>query len=97
MTSNIPTAVIGNGIIGHGVAQVLATAGHPVVMIGRNAASLDKAQQNIRESLGEFVCHGLVQAAEVPNILVRITNSTILDDAKSAGFVVEAVTENLEL
>ncbi len=29
-------AVIGNGIIGHGVAQVFASAGHKVTMIGRS-------------------------------------------------------------
>ena len=97
MTNIIPTAVIGNGIIGHGVAQVLATAGHPVVMIGRDAGSLEKALGNIRESLGEFVSHGLVAAAGVPDILARINTSTNLDDAKTAGFLVEAVTENLEL
>ncbi len=52
MADRIPVAVIGNGIIGHGVAQIFATAGHPVVMIGRNAASLAKAMENIRASLG---------------------------------------------
>ena len=34
-------AVIGNGIIGHGIAQVFAVAGYDVRMIGRNTASLD--------------------------------------------------------
>jgi len=33
-------AVIGNGIIGHGVTQVFAAAGHPVQMIGRIQARL---------------------------------------------------------
>ena len=44
----IPIAVIGNGIIGHGVAQIFATAGHSITMIGRNPESLSKALQNIR-------------------------------------------------
>ncbi len=34
-------AVIGNGIIGHGVAQVFAAAGTPVRLVGRRQASLD--------------------------------------------------------
>ena len=33
-------AVIGNGIIGHGVAQVFAMAGRRVRLIGRSEASL---------------------------------------------------------
>ena len=36
-------AVIGNGIIGHAMAEVFAGAGHPVVMIGRSSASLSRA------------------------------------------------------
>jgi 3-hydroxyacyl-CoA dehydrogenase len=45
-------AVIGNGLIGHGVAQVFATAGHEVRLIGRGRDSLDRALMRIRESLG---------------------------------------------
>ena len=29
-------AVVGNGIMGHGIAEVFATAGHDVVLIGRS-------------------------------------------------------------
>ena len=30
-------AVVGNGRVGHGMAQIFAAAGHRVVMIGRRA------------------------------------------------------------
>src|SRR5438552_2023839 len=33
-------AVIGNGIMGHGIAEVFATAGHDVVLIGRTCSLL---------------------------------------------------------
>jgi 3-hydroxybutyryl-CoA dehydrogenase len=96
MADRIPVAVIGNGIIGHGVAQIFAAAGHPVVMIGRNAASLAKAMENIRDSLGEFAQHKLL-TDPIETVAARIKTSMALADAASAGFVVEAVTENLEL
>ena len=32
-------AVVGNSLIGHGIAQVFAAAGHRVVMIGRDLPS----------------------------------------------------------
>jgi 3-hydroxybutyryl-CoA dehydrogenase len=94
---HVTVAVIGNGIIGHGVAQVFAQAGHPVVMIGRSAASLERAMANIETSLGDFVRHGLQQAGDVASVLARIETSTDLADAGPAGFVVEAVTEDLAL
>lgn len=90
-------AVIGNGIIGHGVTQVFATAGVPVTLIGRSAESLTRAKEKIRASLSDFVRHGLVPAGEVDGILARITPSTKLEDAAGADLVIEAVTEDLAL
>jgi len=90
-------AVIGNGLIGHGVAQVFATAGHDVRLIGRSRESLDRAVARIRESLGRFVAHGLVAATAVEGIVGRIRLSTSLDDAAGADLVVEAVPEDQAL
>jgi 3-hydroxybutyryl-CoA dehydrogenase len=90
-------AVIGNGLIGHGVAQVFATAGHDVRLIGRSRDSLDRALTRIRGSLGAFVRNRLVAASDVEGILVRIRVSTALDDAAGADLVVEAVPEDQAL
>jgi 3-hydroxyacyl-CoA dehydrogenase len=90
-------AVIGNGLIGHGVAQVFAAAGHDVRLIGRSRDSLDRALTRIRGSLGAFVTHRLVAASEVEGILGRIRVSTALDDAAGADLVVEAVPEDQAL
>jgi 3-hydroxyacyl-CoA dehydrogenase len=46
-------AVIGNGIIGHGIVQIFAMADRQVIMIGRNKASLAKAMKKIAASLGD--------------------------------------------
>lgn len=90
-------AVIGNGIIGHGVAQVFASAGHPVTMIGRNQASLDGALAKIRASLADFVANEILTQAEAEAAVKGITLSTKLGDAAAAECVIEAVTEDLPL
>jgi 3-hydroxybutyryl-CoA dehydrogenase len=90
-------AVIGNGIIGHGVAQIFASAGHSVTMIGRSANSLEKAVLRIKASLADFQAHGLTTEAEAAAAVARITLSTRLEDAAPADFVLEAVTEDLPL
>jgi 3-hydroxybutyryl-CoA dehydrogenase len=90
-------AVIGNGIIGHGVSQVYAVAGKDVVMIGRSEDSLARAIENIHSSLGEFERHGLVTAAEAEEATGRIRTSTSLDDAAAAELVIEAVTHDMDL
>ncbi len=90
-------AVIGNGIIGHGVAEVFASAGHPVVLIGRSETSLERALVKIEESLGAFAAEDLLAPARIPKVMQGITTSLDLSAAASAGLVVEAVTEDLEL
>jgi 3-hydroxybutyryl-CoA dehydrogenase len=90
-------AVIGNGIIGHGVAQIFAMAGKEVTLVGRNADSLDRARQKIADSLASFVKHGLLKADAVAGILGRVTTSVALSEAASAQLVIEAVTEDLSL
>jgi len=90
-------AIIGNGIIGHGMAQVFAAAGKEVVMIGRNKGSLARALKKIEASLGDFAAHKLVAKRDIAAILRRITTSLRLDDAAPAQLVIEAVTEDLPL
>lgn len=90
-------AVIGNGIIGHGVAQVFAAAGKTVALVGRSDASLERAMAKIRESLGQFVAHGLLAGEASERALARVTPSTRLEAAAGADLVVEAVTEDLAL
>ncbi len=90
-------AVIGNGIIGHGIAQIFAAAGKDVVMIGRDPESLERAKEKIAASLGDFAAHDLIARAAIPAILARIKTSTALEDAAPAQLVIEAVTEDLPL
>ena len=90
-------AVIGNGIIGHGLAQVFATAKYEVRMIGRNSKNLSAAREKIKESLKRFEAHGIVTAQEAAEATARIVTTTSLGDAAPAELVVEAVTEDIAL
>lgn len=90
-------AVIGNGIIGHGVAQVFAAAGFRVRLIGRSAESLARAVDRIKQGLGTFAAHGLMTTAEAEAALGRIMTTTELGAARETQLVIEAVTEDLAL
>ena len=84
-------AVVGNGLVGHGMAQIFAAAGHRVVMIGRREESLGAAMERIAKSLAAFEAHRLVTSAEASAALGRIRTSTELEDAAEAQLVLEAV------
>ncbi len=93
----ILVAVIGNGIMGHGITEVFATAGHDVLLIGRNHESLQVAIAKIAASVDEFVARGVLREGSTKDALAHITIETSLESAEHAGLVIEALPENLEL
>src|SRR5438477_4617352 len=80
-------AVIGNGIIGHGIAEIFAAAGWRVRLIGRSAQSLTAARAKIRASTAQFVANRLMSEASRKAALGRIKTTTNLEDAKDAELV----------
>jgi 3-hydroxyacyl-CoA dehydrogenase len=91
-------AVLGSGIMGHGIAQVSAVAGYQVYLRDVEEGLLQKALANMEKSLGRMVKAGKLPQEEIPVILNRIKTTTDLEAAvKEADLVVEAIPENLEL
>jgi 3-hydroxybutyryl-CoA dehydrogenase len=90
-------AVIGNGVIGHGVAEIFAKGGWDVCLIGRSQDSLSKAIDRIRLSLDEFVGAGLVPPAAIAPAMSRISTSTSIEQAANADLAIEAVPEDMDL
>ena len=84
-------AVIGAGLMGHGIAQVFATAGHWVRLIDSDEKVLNQAPRRILESLAEL---GFEEAP----VLTRIHLTPSLSEAvEGCDVVIEAVPEKLEL
>jgi 3-hydroxybutyryl-CoA dehydrogenase len=90
-------AVIGNGVIGHGIAEIFAKGGWEVCLIGRSPDSLSKAIDRIRSSLDEFVEAGLLPAPVVPSALSRIRTSTAIERAANVDLAIEALPEDMDL
>ena len=91
-------AVVGAGIMGHGIAQAFAQKGYPVSLYDVNGSVLDGALQQIRSNLLTFVESGAADNSFIAETLSRIRPFTRLDHAvRAADFVVEAAPEDLEL
>jgi 3-hydroxybutyryl-CoA dehydrogenase len=84
-------AIIGNGLMGQGIAQVFARAGKSVTLIGRSDDSLARAMGAIEGNFAQFVDRGLIGADEAASCLASITTSTDYEDAASTDHVIEAV------
>jgi len=91
-------AVIGGGMMGAGVAQVFAAAGHRVVLQDLYPAALERAPGVIRGNLSLLAEHGLFAADGVEAALARVCTTTDLAAAADgADFVIECVFEDLAL
>ena len=90
--------VVGAGVMGHGFAQTFALNGLDVFLMDQSRELLDRARTWIRENLEFMVELGLIQSPEIEAALSRISFTSDLDgSAGKADYVLEAITEDLEL
>ena len=93
----LKVAVIGSGLMGAGIAQVAATAGHQVVLRDVTDQALERGVAGIRTSLDRFAAKGKISAEDASGALERITTTADLEAAADADIVVEAVFETIEI
>jgi 3-hydroxybutyryl-CoA dehydrogenase len=89
--------VVGSGTMGNGIAQVLAQAGYPVVMMDTSPEALDRAAGTIQKSLERLVKKGALGTEQVSVILERISRTTKPEALREAQLVIEAVPEEATL
>jgi enoyl-CoA hydratase/3-hydroxyacyl-CoA dehydrogenase len=90
--------VLGSGVMGHGIAQVSATAGYNVVLRDIKQEFLDKAMEKIKWSLDKLVSKGKISKEDGDAIFSRITPIVDLSDAvKNAEMIIEVVPEIMDL
>ena len=90
-------AVVGAGLMGSGIAQVAAVAGHRVVLRDVTEQALERGLGGIEKSLGRFVAKGSLGREAADEALGLISTTTDLDAVGEAGVVVEAAFEQLEV
>jgi 3-hydroxybutyryl-CoA dehydrogenase len=93
---NASVLVVGAGIMGAGIAQIAAQAGHSVLLFDMRTGAAIEAHEKLDKSLQALVARGKLTAEAVAQTLSRITAISALAEAASAGLVVEAIVEKLE-
>lgn len=84
--------------MGHGIAQEFACAGYRVYLYDISDDQLHNAREQIGKNLKLLAEHGIIEHSSISETLQRIQTTTELSSAvETADYVVEAVTENLQL
>jgi 3-hydroxybutyryl-CoA dehydrogenase len=99
MTEIKKVAVLGAGLMGHGIAQVAAQTGkYEVNLRDIEQRFIDGGMNMIQESLRRFIKKGQLTETDMNGIIARIHPMVDLEQAVcDADLIIEAVPENIEL
>ncbi|MBI3271976.1 MAG: 3-hydroxyacyl-CoA dehydrogenase [Planctomycetes bacterium] len=89
--------VVGAGLMGSGIAQVISFSGLPVVLKDVSKEFVDKGLAAARKVYEARVKKGKMSAEELEQKMALITGSTSWDDFSDVDIVIEAVPEDLAL
>ena len=87
--------VLGCGLMGSGIAQVAAQAGHPTTVLEVSKDLLDAGLKRIEQFLSNGVARGKVRPEDKQAALSRLAGTTDYAALADCDIVIEAVVENL--
>jgi 3-hydroxybutyryl-CoA dehydrogenase len=91
-------AVIGAGLMGHGIAQIFGHEGYQVTVYDLNQDVLKAVPERIQRNLQVFLDLGLTDNTQIARCLSNITLcSNLKETIQHADVVIEAVSENKEV
>jgi len=91
-------ALVGAGMVGHGLALHFAKAGYQVSLYSRTQQTLDKAIEGIRSNLPALLQGQADVEDEIKEIISRIKTTKDMNEAVGeAAIIVESVAEDLKV
>ena len=89
--------IVGSGAMGSGIAQVAAMANHTVVLYDNNVPSLQKAKQNLANTLSKLVEKQKITQQKSDDVSKLISFSENIENLKPCNLIIEAIVENLDI
>jgi 3-hydroxybutyryl-CoA dehydrogenase len=90
--------VLGAGLMGHGIAQVFASAGYDVNIYDADPATLRAAKDRIAGNFKVFIELNLAKPEDIERCLDRITICSSIETlCQGPQFIIEAILEDLKI
>lgn len=89
--------IIGAGVMGQGLAEAIATAGHEVMLIDKTTKLAERGIKGISESTDREIHRWGLTEGDKRAILSRIYPSSDLSEAEDAEIIVECIPEDLQM
>jgi 3-hydroxybutyryl-CoA dehydrogenase len=97
LDEQLQVLVSGAGTMGHGLALLMARAGHEVVLMDVEREILTKALSLVLEHLKSFVKMERMEESEIQKVMARIRTSLELDELEGKDLVLESISEDIEI
>ncbi|HYF79029.1 MAG TPA: 3-hydroxyacyl-CoA dehydrogenase NAD-binding domain-containing protein [Symbiobacteriaceae bacterium] len=88
--------IIGTGLMGRGISELVASKGFDVIVVGHTPAELEAARQSLDLSLQHQIEHWAITEAEKKVTMARVQYTTDLTQLAHADFVLHALIADLE-
>ena len=97
-SENKKITIVGSGMMGHGIGQEFAAAGHKVTFLGRQESKTKQDIKKIERNLQEMIQWDLISSDTCNTAMKNIHLTTSLKEAaRDADLVIEAVVEDLDI
>ncbi len=88
--------IVGSGLMGSGIAQVVAQMGTPTVLVKATGGEVDSLRDRVEGRMAKAVDTERLEAEVRDTVVANLSYTATLDDLKGCGLVVESIVEDLE-
>lgn len=89
--------IVGDGIMGGGIVQVVTQSGYEVLWKGFNEETLGRALERLDKNLLRLLDKEVIDKAEKDAISKRVTSTLNYEDCKDCDIVIEAINEDMAM
>ncbi len=89
--------IVGDGIMGGGIVQVVTQSGYEVLWKGFNEETLGRALERLDKNLLRLLDKEVIDKAEKNAISKRVTSTLNYEDCKDCDIVIEAINEDMAM
>ena len=97
MNKDSKIGVVGAGAMGSGIAQIAATAGHPVYLCDSSQEALEGSKANLKKVMDRLVEKGKLDETDAAGIQNRISYVDGTGAFSDCALVIEAIVESLDV
>ena len=87
--------IVGDGVMGAGIVQVVAQSGYEVLWKGFNEQTISLAQKRLDTNLLRLLDKEVIDRVEKDAISKRVTTTLNYEDCKDCDIVIEAINEDM--